>query len=114
MVWVYCSVHGRGHENRIIEQQDSYREAGDSILIVHGPLKSGTHRCDKCKTLLKKGDAAVLMTAFPRFATESMNTYDFGNERRYCDLARASMKSYGAGWPAGDPAAVLSRRAADG
>jgi hypothetical protein len=113
MAWLYCTVHGRGHENRIIEQQDAYRQEGESVLIVHGPLRGGSHRCDKCNASLNKGDAAVLVTPFPRFLTEAMHTYDFTNERRYFNLALATIKLYGAGWPAGDPAALL-RRSADG
>src|SRR5271157_1489444 len=48
MAWLYCTVHGRGHENRVIIQQDDYCRQGESVLIVHGKLKTGPHRCDKC------------------------------------------------------------------
>jgi hypothetical protein len=27
MPYLYCTVHGRGHENRVITEQDDYRRA---------------------------------------------------------------------------------------
>jgi hypothetical protein len=113
MAWLYCTVHGRGHENRVIAQQEEYRREGESVLFVHGTLKAGPHRCDKCNAPLKRGDAAMLMAAFPRFMTEAMDAYDFASERRYFDLGSANIRLYGASWPGGDPAAML-RRTADG
>jgi hypothetical protein len=109
MAWLYCTVHGRGHENRTIASQEEYRREGESVLIVHGTLTSGPHRCDKCNAPLKRGDAAMLMTAFPRFLSEAMDNYDFANDRRYFDLAKADIRLYGAHWPGGDPAAMLRR-----
>lgn len=111
MAWLYCTAHGRGHEDRVIARQDDYRREGESVLIVHGTLKSGPHRCDTCYAPLRKGDAAMLLTAFPRFMSEAMEDYDFANEKRYFNLKHASMTLYGASWPGGDPAAMLGRMA---
>jgi hypothetical protein len=107
---LYCAVDGRGHEDRAIVRQEDYRQEGESVLIVHGTLKTGPWKCDKCNSRLRRGDAATLMTAFPRFMTEAMDAYDFAGERRYLDLEKAAMTLYGAPWPGGAPAAMLRRR----
>jgi hypothetical protein len=111
MAWLYCTVHGRGQENRTIAYQEDYRRDGESVLIVHGPLKGGSYRCDKCNAPLRRGDDAVLITAFPRFMSEAMESYDFASERRYFDMGKADIRLYGASWPGGDPAAMLRRAA---
>jgi uncharacterized protein with PIN domain len=105
---LYCTVHGRGHENRVIVNQDEYRQAAESVLIVHGKLRTGPYRCDKCNAELKRGDTAMLMSALPRFDTESMYEYDFAYEQRYFDLAQVSMTLYGARWRK-DPSAMLRK-----
>jgi hypothetical protein len=48
MPYLYRAFHGRWHENHVIVRQEEYRQAGESVLIVHGPLIIGPHRCDKC------------------------------------------------------------------
>src|SRR5947209_4133545 len=98
MPYLYCAVDGKDHENLAIAQQDYYRQAGESVLIVHGTLKSGPWKCDKCNTRLKRGDAATLMTAIPRHIAEGMDSYDFAYEQRYFDMKRAEVKVYGAKW----------------
>ncbi len=89
MPYLYCAVHGRGHETRIIEQQELYRAEGESVLIVRGKLKSGPHRCDKCNTTLKRGDDAAMLSAFPRHIVEGTDAYDFAQEQRYFDMGKA-------------------------
>jgi hypothetical protein len=106
MPWLYCTAHGREHENRAITRQDDYREEGESVLIVHGKLVTGGHHCDRCNGPLKRGDDAVLVSAFPRFVTEAMGYYDLAYERRYFDMWRASLAVYGAPWPSGAIAAL--------
>jgi hypothetical protein len=96
---LYCAVHGRGHENRVIAQQELYREAGESVLIVHGTLTGGPHRCDECNATLGRGDPAALLSAFPRHLTEGMDAYDFAYERRYFAMAKATAAVYGTPWP---------------
>jgi hypothetical protein len=81
------------------------------VLIAHGKLKTGPHRCDKCNTPLKRGDGATLITAFPRFMTESMEAHDFANERRYFDVERSSLTLYGSPWPGCYNVAALLRKA---
>lgn len=106
---LYCSVHGRGLENFAIARQADYREGGESVLIVHGTLRSDGRHCDKCNATLRRGDAAMLLTAFPRDITETMHEYDFTSEERYFDVTKADMKRYGANWPGGEPADMLIR-----
>jgi hypothetical protein len=100
MPYLYCAVHGRGHENRIIAQQDQYRQAGESVLLVHGPLKTGPHRCDRCNATLRKGDPATLLSAIPRHIALGTDDYAFAYEKRYFELKRVSVAVYGAPWPA--------------
>jgi hypothetical protein len=100
MPYLYCAVHGRGHENRVIARQEDYRQAGESVLLAHGPLKTGPHRCDKCNATLDQGDLATLLSAIPRYVAEGMDSYDFAYEKRYFDIKRASVVVYGAPWPA--------------
>jgi hypothetical protein len=99
MPYLFCAAHGREHENRTIEQQEEYRQQGESVLIVHGTLKSGPWQCDKCNVLMKPGDAAMLMTPFPRHFAGGMDGYDFASEKRYFDMKRAEVAVYGVQWP---------------
>jgi hypothetical protein len=110
MPTLYCTVHGRGHENRVIVNQDQYRQAGESVLIVHGKLRTGSYRCDKCNTELKRGDTAMLMSIFTRFDAESMYEYGFAYEQRYFDLDHVLLTLYGASWRR-EPAAMLRKAA---
>jgi hypothetical protein len=99
MPYLYCVAHGRGHENRAIGQQEEYRQQGESVLIVHGALKSGPWQCDTCSVPLKRGEAAMLLTAFPRHVTGGMDGYGFASEKRYFDMKRAQAVVYGVQWP---------------
>ncbi len=65
MPYLYCAAHGRGHENRVIGQQEEYRQQGESVLIVHGTLKSGPHRCDKCNVPLEARRCRPADDGFP-------------------------------------------------
>jgi hypothetical protein len=114
MAWLYCSVHGRGQENFTIARQEDYRQEGESVLIVHGTLTGGGWHCDRCNARLRRGDPAMLMTAFPRDLTEAMDGYDFASEGRYFDLKKVTAVRYGAAWPGGEPAAMLLMRLAEG
>ena len=99
MPYLYCAACGHGHENRVSGQERLYRDEGESVLIVKGTLTGGPHRCDMCNAPLKKGDAAALLSAFPRHIVESQDGYDFACERRYFDMKRAEAKLYGTPWP---------------
>jgi hypothetical protein len=108
MSYLYCAADGRIHENRVISQEELYREEGESVLIVKGILKRGPWRCDKCNLPLRKGDPACLLSAFPRYDTQSMHYYDFAGERRYFAMKGAeTLTLIGAAWPCGDPATLL-------
>ena len=99
MPYLYCAACGPGHEGRVSGQEQFYRDEGESVLIVKGTLTGGPHRCDTCNARLKRGDAATLLSAFPRHAVEGMDSYDFACERRYFDRKRAEAKVYGTAWP---------------
>jgi hypothetical protein len=99
MPYLYCAAHGREHENRVIGQQEDYRQEGESVLIVHGTLTGGAQRCDKCNATLRRGDAATTLSAFSRHVVDGMGDYDFASERRYFDMAKASAAVYGTPWP---------------
>ena len=97
-------------ENRIIAEQEAYREAGESVLVISGTLTSGPKQCDKCNATLRKGDQATLLSAFPREVTESMHGYEFAAERRYFAMrGEEAVTVYGARWPCGDVAALLRK-----
>jgi hypothetical protein len=108
MPYLYCAVHGRGHEDRIIAEQEAYREAGESVLVVSGTLASGPWQCDTCSVALTKGDQATLVSTFPAQVTESMRHYEFAAERRYFAMrGEEAVAVYGAPWPCGDVAALV-------
>jgi hypothetical protein len=112
MPYLYCPVHGRGHENRLIAEQNSYREAGESVLVVSGTLTGGPWRCDKCSTTLRKGDQATLLSSFPSGVTEALYDYDFAQERRYFAMrGKDAVAVYGAPWPGGNVAEMVLRAA---
>ena len=100
MARLYCEEHGREHEARVIGNQHIYREAGESVLIVHGKLKSGPWHCDQCYGKLRRGHAAYLATAFPPHMTAGFDEYDFRYERRYFRLeGEETLTVYGKVWP---------------
>jgi ribosomal protein L37AE/L43A len=107
---LYCAVHGRGHENRIIAEQAAYQEASESVLVISGKLSRGPWQCDKCNATLRKGDQATLLSSFPSQVTESMHDYEFAAERRYFAMrGEEAVTVYGAPWPCGDVAAMVRR-----
>lgn len=96
---LYCEAHGRDHEDTSARNQELYRQEGDTVLIVKGTLISGPWLCDRCNAELKKGQPAILLLAYPRWITESMDKYDFSYERRYFAVEKAKVAVYGAEWP---------------
>jgi hypothetical protein len=89
MPYLFCKKHGDEHEARTWEEQESYRQLGESVVIARGTLISGPWECDSCNVTLKRGKRACLMTAFPRAFAESMDEYDFSCERQYFDMKGA-------------------------
>jgi hypothetical protein len=65
-------VHGQEHEAHAIEQGSSYRDEGESLLIVRGKLSTGPWLCDRCNATLTRGMIAYLFLPFTRHMTESM------------------------------------------
>ncbi len=51
---LYCEQHGKKQDARCQERQEDYREAGETVLIISGPLKSGPWQCDTCNATLNK------------------------------------------------------------
>ncbi len=96
MPYLYCAADGDAHEKTVIARQDDYRQTAESVLIVRGKLKSGPWKCDRCNARLKRGDAAMLMTALPASFSRHAGGYDFAYERGYFDMKRAEVKVYGA------------------
>lgn len=110
MPYLYCAAHGRGHENRSIAEQDAYRQAGESVLVVSGKLTSGPWRCDICNATLIKGDQATLLSTFAAQVTASIQHYEFTAERRYFAMCgEEAIAVYGAPWPGGGAADMVRR-----
>jgi hypothetical protein len=100
MPYLYCEKHGREHEAHIVEQQEVYREADESVLIASGALISGPWQCDSCNARLREGDQAVLVSAFPSHCRDELYGYDFGYERQYFAFSQGdTATAYGADWP---------------
>jgi hypothetical protein len=96
MPYLFCKEHGQEHETRCREEQENYRRFGETVLAVKGTLVTGPWACDSCNVTLRRGKRAYLMTAFPRYVAETMDTYEFANEKQYFDMKRAEVTLYGA------------------
>jgi hypothetical protein len=99
MPTLYCDSHGRDHEDTTVKNQELYRQEGESVLIVRGTLISGPFHCDRCNAVLKKGQPATLLMAYPGWMTESMTDYEFLYESRYFAIEKAEVAVYGTDWP---------------
>jgi hypothetical protein len=106
MPYLFCKTHGRMHDASCQQEQENYRQLGETVMIVSGTLNSGPWLCDKCNAELNKGTTAYLMTAYPRHFAEELAGYDYANERRYFRMEKATVRVYGAMPPGGiaDPA----------
>jgi hypothetical protein len=97
---LYCDRDGRSEEARTIERQETYRDADECVLVVHGTLVSGPWLCDRCNAQLTEGDRAWLVSAFPSHCRDELHGYDFGYERQYFAMtADDRATDYGAAWP---------------
>ena len=97
---LYCETHGREREAEIIEQQDMYRQQGESVMVVKGRLKYGPFLCDRCNEERAAGQPAWLITALPGWVAAGLIDYDFGYEREYFAMAKTDTATvYGADWP---------------
>ena len=112
MPYLFCEEHGREQEAISQEEQDSYRWLGETVLIVSGPLKSPSWRCDRCNVRLRRGSRAWLVTAFPRHYAQELSGYDYASEREYFVLGHAEATVYGATPPGGisAPLALVDSR----
>ncbi len=100
MPYLYCEKHGREHEAGIIERQEEHRREDEIVLVASGTLTSGPWQCDRCGDELRKGDQAMLLSAFPGHCREDLYGYDFGYERQYFAMTKTdTATAYGAGWP---------------
>lgn len=97
---LYCEKHGRQCEADIIANRDTYRQEGESVLVVKGRLKCGPFLCDRCNKELAAGQAAWLISALPGWVADGLIDYDFGYEREYFAMAKTDTATvYGADWP---------------
>jgi hypothetical protein len=100
MPYLYCQKHGREREAGIIERQDDYREADETVLVASGTLVSGPWLCDRCNAQLRPGHTAVLVSAFPSLWRSDLYDYDFGYERQYFAMNESdTATAYGVEWP---------------
>jgi hypothetical protein len=97
MPTLYCAAHAGGHEDLALARQEEYRQAGEAVLLVHGALKTGPHRCDECNVPLERGDEATWFASFPAHAVASLYGIDIKPAAgRYFDMKRAVVRRYGA------------------
>lgn len=101
MPYLLCQTHGEEHEASCQEEQETYRQLGETVVIVSGTLISGPWKCDRCGAALKKGTMAHLLTAYPRHFADELTDYDYGNEQRYFKVEKAAVNIYGAMPPGG-------------
>jgi hypothetical protein len=100
MPYLFCEKHGLEHEAGIINRQELYRRADETVLVTAGTLVSATWLCDRCSALLSKGDQAILVFAFPSHCRDDLCNYDFGYERQYFAMTPGdTATAYGAEWP---------------
>jgi hypothetical protein len=99
MPYLLCEQHGHSREAMFAREQDDYRQAGESVLVVKGTLISGPWQCDRCNVKLTRGHKACMATAFARHYTGGTQDYDFAPEKRYFDMTRAQVAVYGVQWP---------------
>lgn len=96
MPYLFCKRHGRQHEASSRGSQEEYQQIGETVVIVSGTLISGPWQCDRCNAALNKGDAAYLVAAYPSHYADELAAYDYGYERRYFQVEKATVKVYGA------------------
>lgn len=100
MPYLYCEQHGQAHEADTIENQERYREEGETVLIVSGPLKTGPWLCDSCNNQIARGSTAYLLSPLPGWITESTDKYGLVYERQYFAMkGKERIAVYGAAWP---------------
>lgn len=108
MPYLFCKTHGRQHDASCRQEQENYRQLGETVLVVSGKLTSGPWQCDRCDAGLEEGTTAYLMTAFPSHFAAELAGYDYGNERRYFRMEEAAVKVYGAMPPGGVAPALVA------
>ena len=97
---LYCDTHGREREAEILANQDTYRQEGESVLVVKGRLIRGPFLCDRCNKKLAAGKPAWLISALPGWVADGLIDYDFGYEREYFAMAKTDTATvYGTDWP---------------
>jgi hypothetical protein len=96
MPYLYCADHGREVQIECQAKQEEYRQLGEAVLVVSGRLISGPWRCDRCNSLLTRGDLAFLVTSFSRYFAEDLAGYDYPFERKYFSIREAKTGVYGA------------------
>jgi hypothetical protein len=106
MPYLFCKAHGQEHDATCRQEQENYRQLGETVMVVSGKLHSGSWMCDRCSLELSMGATAYLMTAYPRYFADGLEDYDYANERRYFQMGSVTVKVYGA-TPPGEVAPVM-------
>jgi hypothetical protein len=112
MPYLFCEEHGRDREALFAQEQESYRLLGETVLVVNGPLKSPSWRCDSCNARLRRGNRAYLVTAFPRHFADELAAYDYATEREYFVIGHAEARAYGAVPAGGIPSPAMAKETA--
>jgi hypothetical protein len=102
--YLFCDEHGREQEAKCQQEQDNYRLLGETMLVVTGPMKSPSFRCDRCHLRLRRGQRGYLVTAFPRSCAEILDHYGYAHEREHFVIEYAKATLYGIEPPGGIPA----------
>jgi hypothetical protein len=103
MPYLFCEQHGREHEARCEEEQGSYRWLGETVLIISGPLKSPSWRCDECHVRMRRGSQAWLVAAFAGPNPQQFDEYAHAAAREYFLIEHADARAYGAACLSGVP-----------
>ncbi len=108
MPYLFCKTHGQEHAASCQQDQENYRQLGETVMVVSGKLRSGSWLCDRCNVALRMGATAYLMTAYPRHFAGELENYDYANERHYFQMGSIDVKLYGAMPPGGVATAMLA------
>jgi len=101
MPYLFCKPHGQEHAADCEKDQDTYRQLGETVMIVSGRLHSGGWLCDRCNVPLKIGATAYLLTSYPEHFARELEGYDYANERHYFQMESIEVNIYGAMPPGG-------------
>jgi hypothetical protein len=97
---LFCSRHGIEAEAQSIEEQELYRQEGETVVIVQGRLIHDRWNCDRCNTPLRPGARAYLLSFYPRIFTAGISEYNFSYEQEYFGEVFDRVSVIGSPWHA--------------